>query len=406
MHHLCARQMRAPGISKVRGKKNILALAPDRFVGDLQILDKSEKFSVSRMPHYWHYAVMDLVGRGGYHLDNPERVNICKNFLLSLRSIYDFECVIGACLWYRQDMPWAEAATLAGIPFILLHKEGLKTELAQLEQLAYRAKLYGPFKGTHVVVHNEIFRKTLIDAGYASPDQVSSLGAMRMDRLARVTMEKDKEPPRKQAVLFSFPHRADGSLPDQQIADQSGPFPTNPYLGWVRLFESTHTAFARAAIALPNAEFIIKLKWEEGWADRVQQALNSNGLSVADIPNLTIDFSSDPHDLIIGSQVVCGFNSTTVLEAGVFDKTVIIPIFDEAVRPDYEKAVKYRDVHHLFDVVKSPGSLTDTVVRRLQIRKVTSRIILEERRRLFERLISPLDGKVSERYIELIDRLT
>ena len=255
-------------------------------------------------------------------------------------------------------------------------------------------------------MHNEIFRKTLIDAGYASPDQVSSLGAMRMDRLARVTMEKDKEPPRKQAVLFSFPHRADGSLPDQQIVDQSGPFPTNPYLGWVRLFESTHTAFARAAIALPNAQFIIKLKWEEGWADRVQQALSSNGLSLADIPNLTIDFSSDPHDLIIGSQVICGFNSTTVLEAGVFDKTVIIPIFDEAVRPDYEKAVKYRDVHHLFDVVKSPGSLTDTVVRRLQSRKFTSRIILEERRRLFERLISPLDGKVSERYIELIDRLT
>ena len=172
--------------------------------------------------------------------------------------------MISPCLWYRQDLPWAEAAVQADIPFILFHKENLKVDKAQLGHVVERAKRYGPFKGTHVVVHNEVIRKALIDASYVKPSQITSLGAMRMDGLAKAIASKPRFPQQKRAVLFSFAHRADGSLPDHKLAGQSGPFPENPYLGWVRLFESTHTVFARAEMAMPTARFIIKLNWENG----------------------------------------------------------------------------------------------------------------------------------------------
>ena len=135
---------------------------------------------------------------------------------------------------------------------------------AQLGHVVERAKRYGPFKGTHVVVNNEVLRKALIDAGYAKPSQIASLGAMRIDRLAKATASKPRFPQQKQAVLFPFARRADRKLPDHKLAGQSGPFPENPYLGWVRLFESTHTVFARAEMAMPTARFIIKLNWENG----------------------------------------------------------------------------------------------------------------------------------------------
>lgn len=406
MPQLCASQMRSLGLSNRSTKKNILALAAGRYTGDLELLASSREFSVTAMKHYWQYAVMDLVGNGGYHLNNPERVRICKNFLVALKKVKDFDCVISPCLWYRQDLPWAEAAVQADIPFILFHKENLKVDKAQLGHVVERAKRYGPFKGTHVVVHNEVIRKALIDASYVKPSQITSLGAMRMDGLAKAIASKPRFPQQKRAVLFSFAHRADGSLPDHKLAGQSGPFPENPYLGWVRLFESTHTAFARAAMAMPTARFIIKLKWEDGWAERVKQALSSNGITLDEIPNLSIDSSSDPHDLIIDAQVVCGFNSTTVLEAGVFDKTVIIPMFDEALREDYRKAVKHQDAHHLFEVANSPIELSDLIVGGLQKAKSIDKIVLKKRREYFENLIAPLDGKVGERYIELLNDFT
>ena len=406
MPNLCANQIRELGTSKEKSKKTILALTPDRFVYDLNILAASDHFSVSRMPLYWQYAVMDLVEGKQYHLENPKRCQLIVNFLLALKRVHNIDCVISACLWYRQDIPWAEASTKAGIPFILLHKESLKTEKRQLEQTKIRSKQYGPFKGTHVVVHNERFRDALIDSKYVNTSQITSLGAMRMDSLARKLTTKQNQSSQKRAVLFSFPHRADGVLSDEEMTGQSGPFPDNPYLGWVRLFESTHSAFARAALAMPDAEFIIKLKWKEGWAERVELALASNGLVLSKIPNLTIDISTNSHDLILDSRVVCGFNSTTVLESGIFNKTVIIPRFDEAVRPGYVDVVKYPEAYHLFDVAESPEAFTDLIVERLQFQNPIDDDILRERRECFEKLISPLDGRVSERYIELIDRLT
>ena len=122
-----------------------------------------------------------------------------------------------------------------------------------------------------MVVHNTRLRDALIDSEYVSASQITSLGAMRMDSLARKLTMQQNQVSRKQAVLFSFPHRADGVHSDEELAGQSGPFPDNPYLGWVRLFESTHSAFARAALAMPDADFIIKLKWEEGWAPSIPE---------------------------------------------------------------------------------------------------------------------------------------
>jgi len=81
-------------------------------------------------------------------------------------------------------------------------------------------------------------------------------------------------------------------------------------------------------------------------------------------------------------------------------------MLDEALREDYRKAVKYQDAHHLFEVANSPIELSDLIVEGLQQAKSTDKAVLQKRREYSENFIAPLDGKVGERYIELLNGFT
>ena len=45
--------------------------------------------------------------------------------------------------------------------------------------------------------------------------------------------------------------------------------------------------------------------------------------------------------LILESDVVCGFSSSALLEAAIAAKPVIVPLFDEALRPEYQESIAY-----------------------------------------------------------------
>ena len=48
-------------------------------------------------------------------------------------------------------------------------------------------------------------------------------------------------------------------------------------------------------------------------------------MDVNSVKNFKVDCLVDAQKLILRSDVICGFNSTTILEAGITDKPVIIP---------------------------------------------------------------------------------
>src|SRR3546814_19491811 len=61
------------------------------------------------------------------------------------------------------------------------------------------------------------------------------------------------------------------------------------------------------------------------------------------IPNLRIDSTPSAQDLIFQADAVAAFNSTTMLEASVAGKPVIVPLFEEAATADYQDWIQLRN---------------------------------------------------------------
>ena len=384
-----------PDFSSGEPTLNILALSAFRFEGDLKLLAEKGNIVSYCLPKWIQDAVLALYKPA---VNKVQRERFMQNFLRQYCSRNNIKMVLGASYWYQRDIAWGEAADTVGIPYVVLHKECYKTQSSQLQACVRRADQAGSFPGSHLIVHNEHMRQLLVDCGFVAANKISSLGCMRMDKLA----EQVKATPateKKQVVFFSF---SPGIGLDEY---NCGPWPNNPYIGWVRLFEQSHVAFARAAQQLPEVEFIIKPKWMGRWLKHIEQALEASWLSLSDIPNLKVDASISAHECITSSAVVCAFQSTTSLEAAVLGKPVVVPHFAEAVSEQYAEKVKLAKDYDIYTVANSPTEFTQNILQHLEQEYQPSPEVMQKRRKLFEEWISPLDGESTVRYINLLQEI-
>lgn len=398
--NLAARATRElfPGACKVAQPLTVLALTPHRFMDDLAALSETGQVRVLAFPEYWQFAPLSWFS-GAYFELAPERQTFLQQFLRDYLALIGADCLVSTAIWYRQDVPWGAAAQAIGVPFVVFHKESYKATPSQQETTIDRARVVGRFSGAHVIVHNETIRQVLLRSEFVEPQQISALGAMRMDGLVTTANEPRPLAAGNQcATLFSFTHGV--GLDELGF----GQWPKNPYVGWIRLFEQTHAAFARFAQAHPQLECVIKTKWSGKWFTAIEQALKANGLDAAAIPNLRLVYDENPHALMKRSRIVCGYNSTTLLESGILGMPVIVPRFAEAADPRYALGNKLPDAADAFEVADSPEVLADLLSRRLDAPQVDA-AQMQRRRELFERWISPLDGPATPRYLNLLRTL-
>ena len=128
-----------------------------------------------------------------------------------------------------------------------------------------------------------------------------------------------------------------------------------------------HAGMALYAIDNPLIDVIIKMKWYSGEAkDNVDNAIiRKTGINPNDIDNLFILDNVPAQELIVKSDVVVGFNSTTIVESILYRKNVIVPIFHEAIDkyPDDVSYAEYKDVFYransLIDMIEKIGKCID-----------------------------------------------
>lgn len=399
-------------------KRTLLALTPERFRGDLEILQQSGEIRVLRLPRLWQSGLLGLfwtddmrrridMKRDYFRDDLPadirriqERIRrFFGNLIPPLYRRLGVDGTLGAAVWYQQDYDWGLQSERAGAPYIVLHLENLATAPGHVERLIYNTRRMGRFVGRRIVVHNAITRQAFIDAGYVEPDRVEALGALRMDgfleRIARAGPRRG-EGRRPSVVLFSF-HRGTG------LWGVTDPWPADPAIGLTRFFGDVHRAMGELARARPDVDFVIKPKWGGRWVEEIEKALAEAGVEPARQANLKILPDAQAQDLILAADVVCGYGSTTLLEAGVSGCEVVMPFFAEAARPEYRDFVQFRDEMELFTVARSADEFRAAVLGGLE------RPQLDERRRelchrAFERHVSSLSGGTLQRYLAAIDR--
>jgi len=385
----------------------ILALNPDRFRGDLEVLAASGQFRIFRAPFRFQTRLLGYFyppgvrasiahqNRDGREARDAFRLFL-RPFLRQLYSAMRIDCVIGAG-HYHQDVDWGAVSNEIGVPYIVIHRENLNASEAMREEVVRKGKSLGEFSGAHLFVHVESVRDTWIESGFVSPDKISALGALRMDAFVRRIGGKTRPTAECRRVTF-FSFAPGASLLHLNI----GPWPSDPDAGFVKFFRNSHIAFGEFAREHPDLDFVIKPKWGNHWISEIEMVLRQAGIP-PDLSNLTIDATLDVHELILSSDVVLGFGSTALIEAAVAGKQVIIPFFDEPCEEQYADSVLLRDEFHLFDVARSPAEMKSLILQNLVAEVAPD--LREARWDLFERYVSFADGTATEKYVDALTKL-
>lgn len=380
----------------------LLALSPEGFRGDLDALSGFENFRVMIAPTRWQTRLMYLFYPEGLRIRDymhpapgsaamacKERLQaFYRELLPRLYKRLGIDCVISYHIRLPADVDWGMASQDTGYPYVVLYREGLFASSPRLHELM--AILFGRFGfwGTHLIVHNESCRQLCIDTGLAPPEKVSALGCLRMDRyVRRIQQHEPQTKRRKKVALFPISLKKNGDFD----------FSLMPF------FEGVHVGLAKLAEKYPDVDFVMKPKPKvyKGWRALVDRAFARAGIAPALLANLTMDSRLDAQDLILESDVVCGINSTTLLEAGIAGKPVVVPYFNELRQLPYRNSIKFAEGFQYFDVAADADSFVALIEKRLADPEV-SEADMDGRRKMFAKYVSDPDGNALEKYAAVL----
>lgn len=398
-------------------KHKILALNPDRFRGDLNVLDNIDDFCIVTIPfnlHAWminsFYSYPERLSdfyqpkvNSSIYLSRVKCRAYLKLFLSWYYKLLQIDCVLGAAVHYKQDFDWGAVTNQLNIPFIVLHRENLMQCIPGPYEFAVKFyKMLGFFEGTKIIVHNNEAVRCFVESGYADNDQVLALGCLRMDSyLNQILKSRLKSSSRRKKVsFFSFSAGTNLFFP-WMLNGGFKQWPDDKSLAMYSFFDNSIIAIGQLAQENPEIDFVIKPKWAGDWIDRIEKALDKGDINYSQQSNLSILPSVNPHELILESDVVCGFGSTVLLEAGVAKKSVVMPLFDEAQKPEFSDYILFGDYLEMFKVAYSSDEFKALILDELGSPSITDDQI-KQREKLFNQWVSGMDGMVTKRYTELI----
>ena len=289
-------------------------------------------------------------GKEGYR-------SFLRQFWLKLKKYIKIDAVLTANFAYYAERELAATLEELGVPFIVLHKENLKSPGREAFFRGLYEKRRGPFFGRRILVYNEIERRIQIEAGIVEPNRITVTGMPRLDRIHHWRMKRCRQAKKsseeeRQVLFFSFgPKTGLPMIPRKTWSGFSGGYERLPAemeaLSWKVLVKESHRAIVRFARENPELRVIIKAKGRR----MESEVLNDMFDEIPDLPtNLKIMVGGDPVELIARSSAVCGFNTTALIEAIAAGKAVIVPWFAEAkddkMQPyivDLGEAVEYSD---------------------------------------------------------------
>ncbi len=291
-------------------------------------------------------------------------------YLMRLRS-YDAVLTGNWCYWAEREM--ASALESYGTPFIVLHKEGIKPpERSQMLRDLFR-KTRGQFTGRRVLVYHEDERDHQVEGEISHADQIRVVGMPRLDRVHkwRVAAASGLTPARagRPTVLF-LAFIENNFLPSYSGIDSD--------LAWTELSAGSYRAMVALAAENPDINVIVRPRLQE--VAEVESLLSRGGTRPN---NLRVVPDGEVMPLIEASWVICGHNTTVLLEGLAAGKPVVVPHFGESLDTRYQgynvelgDAVEHaRSVDDLIGRVRAhcisaapiPAELSNTAHRALAI---------------------------------------
>ena len=392
-------------------KLTILVISAMAFRKDIDCIVSTNEFRMLRITEPWQTRLSSMFYYPSQRYQkfwpdyNPDHTNFqykterdyfrdfLFNFLKRLYNIIDVDCVISAHSRYIFDIEWGAVSTQLGVPHILIPRDSqmASSPILLTRMTDFYKEGLPKFKGEHIIIQSELDKKGYIDSGYVVPEKISSLGCPRMDNFIKKTKERkfDSKNKRKKIVFL--------------------PFIWDSYFEKADLFSfiyEVHMFFVHFALKYPELDVIIKPKRKVSGSQKpiLIEPLKDSSVELEKVPNLIIRPDLDLHDLFPDSDVVCGFNTSALLEAAVIGLPVIIPYFKDLQNPKYDKRVFYKDAFDLFDIARDVKELESLILMRLQ-NPMIDKNVMEGREAMFCKFVSSLQGDATEKYVECIKRV-
>ncbi len=314
------------------GKYTILVIGRTIFYDDIQAMSEFSGRLNYRPIHlvYWEIIFKHLVEprervnltESNYHSENSNKTgkqkyyHYLRRMFPHLRKFMPFEAVISGNFGYIVQQELARACKDEGIPFLILHKEGI----ALVSELESDMKLVSNlrFFGAKALFYNETIRQLMIGVKSIglTPENTVVVGSPRLDVYFRKLGQERKN----QIVFFAFhPEQRFAWFDNETDVQSKISLRSEQFYKFIMDFALKHK----------DIKVIIKTKSAKYYSDYVSGVLKK--YFTQDIPNLVITSIGNVKDLISESKVVIGYNSTALLEALLVGRLIIMPYFGDLI---------------------------------------------------------------------------
>lgn len=337
-----------------------------------------------------------------------------------LTARQNFQAVISGNWAYYSERELAFALSEIEVPFLVSHKECLKTP-SQVRGWIHVYDTYrGPFGGRAMSVYNEAEKHTLVESGVCKPEQIVVVGCPRLDELHRLRLQGRKPNSRKTLLFFSFHPTAAAGLPwipmpvgHQPLAgadtlpipgdpkylnhwfgfDESGNL--QPSVAWEELSQETHRAILCLAKKRPDVDVLIKVKM--GPHNHLHaKSLLGGGLP----PNVKVIDGGGSLDYFQKADAICAFNSTACLEGIAAGIPVVTPRFAEAVLPEAQDCLI--ELGEAVSTAGSPEELVDQILGVLDEEPAESIELTRIQLDILDEYMGNADGLAGKRFAEFV----
>ena len=245
---------------------------------------------------------------------------VLVNFLKILKKRYNFDIIISFSFLYTAERELHSACNDLKIPFLILFKESIHTEIQKKYFLYTYKKLNEKFNGYKIAVYSRYSKKVLVDSNIANKDRVEIIGCSRLNK----SFSYKQINPKNQILYFAIqPNRG---LPSPLIESFGKKFYKNfkdnsSYdlkYNWKTLHLKTLEILKDFAKINPKISIIIKIKNGE-LPDKIEYSNLPNNIQIVSL--------GSGHKFLKDSKVVIGWNTTAILEGIAANRFLLIPYF-------------------------------------------------------------------------------
>lgn len=314
-----------------------------------------------------------------------------KNLLNYLKKKYKLKFVINFAVHYKSEFLYDLISSNLKIHFLTFHRECMYANENVIEKISSQLKGIDSFKGSKIIVHNKIVKKVFTNMKFCDENNIELIGPLRIDENIKKINTVIKSENKKTILFYIFGTGAmilDGKNYGSDWSND---------IGWFNLLDNTYKSIIKLSKKFDQCEFVFKAKYDsKQYRDYHNAQIKRHQLS--NINYLTEDKN---YSLLEKADLVISFNSTTIMEAILFDKNILIPFFDEALDNKYSKYLGFKELINTNLVCKNPTLFMEKISNFIQ---QNANFKLEEplKSKILNKYLGEIDGKNKQRTINLL----